>query len=79
MTGQEIKSLDSWPCSSGNLTKNEKTALKNLSNNYDITIKPSDKGGNVALIDNDQYSLMCSKILSNRDWYHPVSLELLRF
>lgn len=51
MIGLEIKSLDSRSSSSGNLTKDEKMALRNLSNNHDITIKPSDKGGNVVLME----------------------------
>lgn len=34
-----------------------------------ITIKPSDKGGNIIVFDNDQYIAMCNKILQNQHWY----------
>lgn len=47
-------------------------ALQNLSKNFTITIKSSDKGGNIVLMDNEHYNRLCTNILSNRSWYCPV-------
>lgn len=38
-----------------------------------IMIKPSDKGGNIVVMDNNQYLNTCNKILSNRKWYSRIS------
>lgn len=38
-----------------NLSKNEMSALKQLSDTNQIVIKPSDKGGNVVLLGNEKY------------------------
>lgn len=54
---QDIKALDTLPHPQGNLITSERTALKNLSSNHTITTKPSNKGGNIVLIDNDKYAL----------------------
>lgn len=77
MNCQKIKNLKPTPPVSDNLTKNEKAALQNLLNKHEITMKTSDKGGNIVLMDNDKYSHMCMKILSNRDWYRPVGPDVV--
>lgn len=45
-----------------------------MCNNASIVIKPSDKGGNVVLMDNQFYKSMCRKILNNKDWYRSIRL-----
>lgn len=55
----------------GNLTQEERLAIQSLTNNSEITIKPSDKGENIVIMDNSQYVSMCQKILSNKSWYIP--------
>lgn len=51
-----------------NLSENELSALKRLSDNSSITIKASDKGENVVILDNEQYLDMCNQILKNSNW-----------
>lgn len=55
-----------------NLTFEENQALASLCNNVTIVIKPSDKGGNVVLVDNQDYISMCQQILDNKDWYRNI-------
>lgn len=43
----------------------------------DIIIKPSDKGGNVVVMDKNAYISMCYKILENQDWYQQVPHDKL--
>lgn len=56
-----------------NLSMEEQQTLHNLSANPTITIKPSDKRGNIVILDNDQYIHMCNKILNNKSWYSRVT------
>ena len=57
-----------------NLTKNERLALNNLSNNKNMIIQRSDKGNSVVLLDKDKYLEGMSKILSNN-----AKFEMLQF
>lgn len=50
----------------------EYKTLQNISSNSTITIKPSDKGGNIVILDNEQYITMCMNIL-NKVWHAPVT------
>ncbi|CAJ0958547.1 unnamed protein product [Ranitomeya imitator] len=45
------------------------TSLNDLKNNTAIVIKPSDKGGNIVIIDHTKYIEMCMSILSDRSSY----------
>lgn len=36
-------------------------------------IKPSDKGGNLVIMDKSHYELMVFTLLNNREWYRKVS------
>ncbi|KAM5151821.1 cytochrome P450 2W1-like [Mantella aurantiaca] len=56
-----------------NLTPTQNLALQHLQNNSSIVIKPSDKGGNVVIMDVQQYLDMCYRILNNTEWYTMVS------
>lgn len=47
-------------------------ALKNLSTNHEIVIKPSDKGGNVILMDVGTIKRMHLCILENSEWYRMI-------
>ena len=68
-------SFRSYNCNSGiNLTKNERLALNNLSNNKNIIIQKSDKGNSVVLLDKDKYLEGMSKILNNS-----AKFEMLQF
>lgn len=60
---------------SQNLTVEESQALNSLCNNTKITIKPSDKGGNVVLMNNEDYVRMCQNILDNGEWYKTIPLD----
>lgn len=42
-----------------------------------MVIKPSDKGGNNVLMSHLQYQHMCYDILNNREWYHPIDLQMV--
>lgn len=46
-----------------NLNSEQIHAFKSLKNNIGITIKASDKGGNIVLMDNINYENLCLKIL----------------
>lgn len=73
LTTNEIKNIKIKQNTSCNLSVLEHQTLQNLSSNSTITIKPSDKGGNIVVLDNEQYIQMCMKILNNRIWYSPVT------
>ncbi|CAJ0932522.1 unnamed protein product [Ranitomeya imitator] len=55
-----------------NLTKNEISCLRNLENDTNIVIKPSDKGGNVVVMNSIDYRLLCLTLLERRDEYQPL-------
>lgn len=76
LTTQEVKDMNA-NTKSDNLTTKEKQALEQLSNNPDLVIKPSAKGGNIVLMSNDKYISMCIKILNNTDWYKPIKVETI--
>lgn len=56
-----------------NLLEAKREALQSLAANSTITIKPSDKGDNIVIINNEYYVEMCNKILSNKQPYCKVS------
>lgn len=47
-------------------------ALKTLKTNSEVSIKASDKGGNVVLMNNIDYEKMCLEILNNRQCYKKI-------
>lgn len=49
-----------------NLSLEQQTTLKSLKDNVEITIKGSDKGGNIVIMGNTMYEDMCLKSLNNR-------------
>lgn len=64
----DIRSLPDLPTASNNLTQFQHTALQNLTKNYSIIIKPSDKGGNMVIMDRPKYIKMCMDIINNKEW-----------
>lgn len=58
-----------------NLSYEQQQALQNIMLNEEIIAKPSDKGGNIVIMDKCQYITMCNKMLSNHEWYKKVPLE----
>ncbi|CAJ0945100.1 unnamed protein product [Ranitomeya imitator] len=52
-----------------NLTAKEREALDTLRKNDQLIIKPSDKGGNLVLMDHPEYRTMCTTILQDRTTY----------
>ncbi|XP_040178452.1 uncharacterized protein LOC120911183 [Rana temporaria] len=71
LTTAEIKKLHKSR-NAGRMTYQPNEALEKLKDCHQLTIKPSDKGGNIVIQTNDQYRSMCLKILSNKDWYIPI-------
>lgn len=69
-----ICKLPRTKCNPHNLTSEENKALNSLSKNIRIVVKPFDKGGNVVIMDNQDYILMCLNILNNKDWYKQISV-----
>lgn len=59
------------------MTWEEQQALQDLANNFSLTIKPFNKGGNIVVIDNEHYVCMCKKILDHPDWYRPITPKLI--
>ena len=58
-----------------NLSREENIALRELKENPNITIKPSDKGGAVVVMDTTSYIEECSKQLSNPLYYEQVGVD----
>lgn len=50
-----------------NITYQQHQAILQLQNNRDITIKMADKGGNVVVMDTENYRQMCLDILCNEE------------
>lgn len=73
LTHNEIRKINITSKKQHNLSPKEREALKSLASNSTITIKPSDKGGNIVILDNDQYVAICNNILSNQQWYCKIS------
>ena len=55
-----------------NLTIEEREALKNLSSNTNITVKPADKGGKVVVMNQTDYIAECEKNLSDGCFYRKL-------
>ncbi|XP_041424610.1 uncharacterized protein LOC121395346 isoform X1 [Xenopus laevis] len=55
-----------------NISQGEKKALKELSQNKEIIIKNSDKGGSVVVLDRLQYFAECSRQLDDCETYEPL-------
>lgn len=79
LTCSEIRKINITAKQQRNLTFKERKILKTLASNPSITIKPSDKGGNIVILDNDQYIAICNKILSNQQWYFISSKKTEKF
>lgn len=58
-----------------NLSQAQHSALNNITQNDQIVVKPSDKGGNVVLM--DKYIEMCNKILRNQEWFYQFLMKNL--
>ncbi|CAH2307931.1 up-regulator of cell proliferation-like [Pelobates cultripes] len=52
-----------------NLLRREQRALKTLQDDADIIIKPADKGGNIVVMDVDQYLDMAKRVLKDTETY----------
>lgn len=58
-----------------NMTKEEKTALEELSNNHDIVIKPADKGGAIVVLNKSDYIMEAIRQLSDTTFYKPLATD----
>ena len=59
-----------------NLNKRERVALKRLSNNKDIIIKPADKGGATVILNTGDYITKAMRQLDNEEYYKRVEEDL---
>lgn len=59
-----------------NLSKQQLEAIKKLSKNQDIIIKPADKGSQIVIMDKFQYLFEANKQLSNRKHYVPLQQSI---
>ncbi|PIO33735.1 hypothetical protein AB205_0155560 [Aquarana catesbeiana] len=55
-----------------NLTPAQKEALISLQQEMHLIIKPSDKEGNLIVMENSQYESMVMRLLQNRKWYRKI-------
>ena len=62
-----------------NLSKEELTALTNLSKNKDIIIQKSDKGNSVVIVDKDTYIKRMENLLSDQRKFEKVALKNVAF
>lgn len=60
-----------------NLNLSQTDALEQLGNNPNLVIKPLDKGRTVVLMNGLQYRNMCWDILKDRQWYKPITEEVV--
>ena len=58
-----------------NLSKEEFTALQNLSKNKDLIIQKSDKGNSVVIVQRQDYLRKMNDILSDKKKFSKVSLK----
>ena len=58
-----------------NLSKEELTALTNLSKNKDIIVQKSDKGNSVVIVDKDTYIKRMENLLSDQRKFEKVTLK----
>ena len=56
-----------------NLTENQRTALRDLSRDESIGIKPADKGGILVIMDSDKYKAACLQQLENPEFFEEIS------
>ncbi|CAJ0945806.1 unnamed protein product [Ranitomeya imitator] len=54
---------------SRNLSREEMLSLNNLEKDQSITIKPSDKGGNIVVMDTSEYRSLCMSLLGDASGY----------
>ena len=59
-----------------NLTKEEYKAIRSLKQNYEIIIKPADKGNAIVIMDKAAYINEGQKILNNTQFYEPTDADL---
>ena len=59
-----------------NLNKRERVALKRLSNNKDIIIKPADKGGATVILNTGDYITEAMRQLNNEEYFKRVEEDL---
>ena len=62
-----------------NLSKEELTALTNLSKNKDIIVQKSDKGNSVVIVDKDTYIKRMENLLSDQRKFEKVTLKNYAF
>lgn len=55
--------------SQSNLTPAQQEAVLSLQQDHCIIIKPSDKGGNLIVMECNQYETMVMNLLKNQEWY----------
>lgn len=77
LVNNDLEKLKLKAKGSTNLNEKEFEALKLLADNNQITIKPSDKGGNVVILNNEDYINICNKILNNHNWYHHIPADII--
>ncbi|CAH2221128.1 Hypothetical predicted protein [Pelobates cultripes] len=75
MTTSAIESLTTSEVLHDNLTAQQRKALKELNTDRNIIIKPSDKGGNVVIMDRDHYIDMCMEHLKDTSAYRKLTMD----
>lgn len=69
----EINQIKWRGISDSNLSPGQQEAMLSLQQNPNIVIKPSDKGGNLVVMDCAKYESMVMDLLKNKEWYKRVS------
>ena len=58
-----------------NLTKGERAALKELTNNEDLVICKADKGDVTVVMNTSQYLVLAHKHLGDKDTYQQLEMD----
>lgn len=70
---KELKNVPTQYMEEANITPEETIALKQLTTNHQIVIKPADKGSAIVIMDKDQYLTEAYNQLNNPEYYRKLS------
>ena len=69
---EELMKINEHGMNYSSLSKEERDALHNLSNDDSIIIKPADKGSGIVIWDRSDYLLECQRQLSEQQVYEKI-------
>ncbi|XP_070546065.1 uncharacterized protein [Ptychodera flava] len=71
----DILDTNNWRRTYDNIPKDERSAITELQNDNEITIKPADKGSGVVVMDTNWYINKCEEQLNDSTYYTPLKYD----